>query len=228
MTRSPRFRTLALLLAGAVALSACAGAGAYDPGLTPQQRAMREQANRWNATAATGAAAGAALGAAAGLAAGGRNRGEAALAGALLGGVLGLMAGAAIADRNLAFEQRELPLQDRIADAQQRTAQLEQFTASAEQVSLANRRRLDELDFAWRRGQISAAQYRAEAEKMRADVELMRGELANARSFEERLHASGKDSAALTGQANRAANARARLERTTSDLESRLARVPAA
>ncbi len=56
----------------------------------------------------------------------------------------------------------------------------------------------------------------------------MRQQVAEAKSLEDRLSASAAQSPQLQREAIRAGEARTRLERTTSEFESRLARVPAA
>ncbi len=226
MMRSTPFRNLCLMVVATLGLVACAAT--EDPNLTPQQRALREQANRWNTTVATGAAVGAASGAALGAAVGGRNRGQAALIGGGIGLLAGALGGAAVANRNLGFEERERPLQERVADAQRRNSELEQFTQSAEQLSADNRRRLDQLDQQFRRGQLTAAEYRSQADRLRGDATLMREQVDSAKSLEDRLATAAASDPQLQREATRAGQNRSRLERTTSELESRLARVPAA
>lgn len=221
------FRNWVLAVAAGLSLVACAP-GMNDPSLTPQQRAMREQAGRWNATVATGVMAGAATGAAAGAIFGGRNRGTAALIGAGIGALGGLAAGAMVANRNMAFEDREAPLQERIADAQARTAELQRSAQAANDLANDNLRRLDQLDSQFRRGQISAAAYRAEADRFRADVDVIRGEQAGAQRVASSLAELSRAAPQLRPEEIKARQSATSLQRSADQLENRIARAPAA
>lgn len=227
MSRFKPVRGLLLAMAATLALVACAP-GMDDPSLTPQQRAMRAQAGRWNATVATGALVGAAGGAALGAAVGGRNAGTAALIGAGVGLLGGLAAGAFVANRNMEFENREAPLHTRIADAQQRTLELQRSAQAANDLTADNLRRLDQLERQYRAGQLSASAYRAQARAMQADVDLMRNEQAGAQDFANRISASAQTAPQLRFEESKARNSAVTIQRAADQLEDRLARVPAA
>lgn len=227
MSISRPIRAAILAMAAALSLVACA-TGMDDPNLSPQQRAMRQQSGRWNATVATGTLAGAAGGAALGAAFGGNNRGTAALIGAGIGALGGLVAGAMVANRNLAFENQEAPIKDRIADAQQRILELERSAKAANDLAMDNIRRLDQLEGQYRRGQITAATYRAQAQSMQADVELMRNEQGGAQSFADRLAGSSQTAPQLRSEEVKARQSAITIQRSADELERRLARVPAA
>lgn len=227
MSRSKPFRAVLLMLVAALGLAACAQ-GVDDPSLTPQQRAMRAQAGRWNTTVATGALVGAAGGAALGAAVGGRNRGTAALVGAGIGLLGGLAAGALVANRNMAFENREAPLMDRIADAQQRGMELQRSAAAANELTMDNLRRLDMLEGQYRQGKISAATYQQQAQAMRADIELMRNEQSGAQGFADRLASGAQSVPQFRQEEAKARHSATSIQRSADQLENRLARVPAA
>jgi len=227
MTRFRPIRPVILALVAAVSLVGCA-TNAYDPSLSPQQNAMRQQAGRWNATVATGTLVGAASGAAIGAAVGGRNRGSAALIGAGIGALGGLAAGAMVANRNLAFENQEMPLRDRIADARQRTQELQRSAQTANDLTTDNLRRLDQLEGQYRRGQISTSSYASQARSMQADVDLMRGEQNGAQNFADRLANSAQSAPQLRPEEIKARHSANSIGRAADQLENRLARVPAA
>ncbi|UPY38946.1 hypothetical protein [Sediminicoccus sp. KRV36] len=227
MTLSRPIRAAMLAMMAGLSLVGCAS-NAYDPSLSPQQNAMRQQAGRWNATVATGALVGAAGGAALGAAVGGRNRGTAALIGAGAGALGGLLAGALVANRNLAFENQEMPLQDRIADAQARALELQRSAQAANELAADNIRRLDFLENQVRRGQISASALSAQARSMQADVDLMRQEQSGAQEFVNRLADSAKTAPQLRSEEGKARHSANSIQRSADQLENRLARVPAA
>jgi len=216
-----------LALVAGFGLAGCA-MNAYDPSLSPQQNAMRQQAGRWNATVATGTLVGAASGAALGAAVGGRNRGTAALIGAGIGALGGLAAGAMVANRNLAFENQEMPLRDRIADARQRTQEVQRSAQTANDLTSDNLRRLDQLEAQYRRGQISSASYANQARSMQDDVDLMRNEQNGAQNFADRLAGTSQSVPQLRPEEIKARASANSIGRAADQLENRLARVPAA
>jgi uncharacterized membrane protein len=220
-------RAAMLAMVATLSLVGCAST-AYDPSLTPQQNAMRQQAGRWNATVATGALVGAAGGAALGAAVGGRNRGTAALIGAGAGALAGLVAGTMVANRNLAFENQEMPLRDRIADAQARTVELQRSAQAANELTADNLRRLDALEAQYRRGQISAASYQAQVRSMQSDVDLLRTEQSGAQDFVNRLSRSAQTTPQLRAEEGKARHSAESIQRSADQLENRLARAPAA
>jgi chromosome segregation ATPase len=189
---------------------------------------MRQQSQRWNQTAATGALAGAAMGAAGAAALGRGNTGQNALIGAGIGALVGLAAGMAVAERNLAFENREASASQRIQSAQQVANNLNNAAASSEAVAKQNQQRLAQLDRQYRAGQITAAQYRSETETMRQDAELMRKTAGEARDARQRLVASSRQVPQLMNEEAKIDQAQRRLESAADDLESALRRVPTA
>jgi gas vesicle protein len=187
---------------------------------------MRQQSQRWNQTAATGALAGAAMGAAGAAAFGRGNTGQNALIGAGIGALVGLAAGMAVAERNLGFENREASASQRIQSAQQVASNLNNTAAASEQVAKQNQQRLAQLDRQYRAGQITAAQYRNETASMRQDAELMRKTAGEARDARQRLVASARQVPQLMTEEAKIDQAQRRLEAAADDLESALRRVP--
>ncbi len=224
----PALRSAAAILSLTLLLPACetTQTGAGGQPLTPQQQAMRQQSQRWNQTAATGAVAGAALGAGIGAMSRGRNTGQNALIGAGIGALVGLAAGMAVAERNLGFENREANASQRIESAQQIAQNLNNTAAASEQVAKQNQQKLAQLDRQYRAGQITAAQYRAETATMRQDAELMRKTAEEARDARQRLVASARQVPQLMNEEARIDQAQRRLETAADDLESALRRVP--
>jgi|GEM_PF-1694884 len=230
--RKPALKGAAALLSLSLLLPACqnpnvgTSTGASSQPLTAEQQAMRQQSQRWNQTAATGALAGAATGAAAAAAFGRGNTGQNALIGAGIGALVGLAAGLAVAERNLAFENREASASQRIQSAQQVASNLNNAAASSEAVARQNQQRLAQLDRQYRAGQITAAQYRSQTETMRQDAELMRKTAGEARDARQRLVASARQVPQLMTEEAKIDQAQRRLEAAADDLESALRRVP--
>ena len=131
ITTRVRFRATAAVVAAAMLVASCAGAGGdpqfTDPGrpLTSAEMRMRQQANDFDRTLAEGVAIGALGGAAAGAGigalAGGNNRGTSALIGAGIGAVLGSLAGytagSYYAKKKGQYADQEQLLDSMIADA---------------------------------------------------------------------------------------------------------------
>ena len=226
----PALKGAAALLSLTLLLPACESpnVGASAQPLTAEQQALRQQSQRWNQTAATGALAGAATGAAAAAAFGRGNMGQNALIGAGIGALVGLAAGMAVAESNLGFEKREAGASQRIEAAQQIASNLNNTASASEQVARQNQQKLGQLDRQYRAGQITAAQYRNETATMRQDAELMRKTAGEARDARQRLVASAREVPQLMNEEAKIDQAQRRLDAAASDLESALRRVPTA
>ena len=204
--RPARFRLTALLLAGSLALSACASTTAYDSSLSPAENRLRQSNARFTQTVAEGAGAGALLGAVAGLALGGRNRAQAALIGARAGAVLGGGAGYLVGRNNLNRATTEQQFNDAI---QQASADADAYRQSAD----ASREIADQayadasrLRAQYRSGQITQAQYRAGLNKYQADINIMNSQAASAQKAAAQMRqdsqiAPGEDRTRLSGLA---------------------------
>ena len=220
-------RKTGLALASVLMLAACqSGVGGSSGPLTPQQQALRDQSNRWWQTTATGALAGAATGAAIGALASSGNRGSGALIGAGIGLLAGTLAGAMVAERNLGFEKREASAQDRIASAQQVAANLQQAAATSEMVTQQNLQRLSALQRQYEAKQISAAQYRAETNAMREDVDLMRKTAQEAGEARQKLAANAQQVPQLMSEDPKISSAQQRMNKSANDLDAALRTVP--
>ena len=155
-----RLRAVTFVAAAGILLSGCAGAGAYDPGLSPAQNQLRQSNARFNQTVGEGAGAGALLGGLAGLALGGRNRGQAMLIGAAAGGALGAGAGCAVAHNNLSRSSTEAQFNDAIQKA---SVEADAFRSSADASrQIADQATADvrKINQQLRAGQITEAQHR--------------------------------------------------------------------
>jgi chromosome segregation ATPase len=157
-----------------------------------------------------------------------RNRGQGALAGALVGLVVGGIAGTMVANRNYTFANREASAQNRIESATKTADALEQQSRSAQQVVDQNRRTLADLDRQYRNRQISAAEYNARAEPMRADLQQMREGARNGAEAREQINRVAGDLPQLRAQESRMGPAQRRLEGSANELDDLLRRVPAA
>lgn len=220
-------RKTGLALAVVLLLPACQGGmGGSSGPLTPQQQALRDQSNRWWQTTATGALAGAATGAAIGALASGNNRGSGALIGAGIGLLAGTLAGVMVAERNYGFEKRESSAQDRIASAQQMSANLQQAAATSEQVTAQNKQKLAMLNRQYEAKQISAAQYRAETNAMREDVDLMRKTAKDAGEARQKLAANAREIPQLMSEDPKISSAQQRMDRSANELDAALKSVP--
>lgn len=228
-----RKRVTAAVLAASIALSGCAadpggmqgGGGAY---LTPEQQALRQQSQ--TSTIATGALLTGLLGAGAGYAAarstGGRG-GQGALIGGLLGAVAGGLLGNQVGNANAAQGRLEGNAQARVEAAQRSAAELEQTADAAERASETNRARLATLDRQYRAGQVTAAQYRAEAATMRQDAQLMRKSADDAGQARDGIQQALVRNPGLVTTDSKISESQSRLRFTASELEDALRRVPA-
>lgn len=223
-------RAVAAAMALALALPGCADMGLNGTGapLTPQQQALRQQQQNWNQTVATGAILTSALGAGLGALAGGSgNRGRGAVIGGLAGLLTGLVAGSVVANSNQRQAQSAQTAEERLASAQQAAQQLEQTANAAEQTATDNRARLAQLDRQYRAGQVTAAQYRAEAATMREDVQVMRKAVTDADKARLQMTQAVNSTPGLAAQERKLGEAQSRLSFSATELEDALQRVPA-
>jgi hypothetical protein len=225
------------ILAGSLALlmlGACASSGANDPNLTPAQRALRQQNERYNETVATGTAtgavAGAVLGGILGALLAGNNRGNraggialGAAAGAALGGAGGYAAGNYIAARNQRYASREQAAQARTEAAAKESAELARAGALSEQVARENEAKLASARQRYAAGQISRAQLDGELRQAQDDLALIRQGVDHSRKVEGAMRADG-----VGGEANRVATSRQQMEESANRLQQALNRAQAA
>jgi mannitol-specific phosphotransferase system IIBC component len=148
---------MAVVIGGALLLSACATTGATGP-MTPAQQQLHDSNTRYATTAATGVVVGAVGGALIGYLAGGT---KGALIGAGAGAVAGGVAGFMVAQNNYQQSRTEQNFQAAIADAQQQSAAFRQDAVLSEAVASQARATAARLQSQLRANSISAAQYRA-------------------------------------------------------------------
>lgn len=225
LTRLARCRPAALAVAALLALSACASThGADGAPLTPAQRQLREQNQRFNETIATGAVVGAlTLGILGALLAGPRHRGEGALVGAAAGAAVGAAAGHYLAQRNERYATREQAARARIDAAEREAAELAATARAAEQVAAENRAKLARLQQQARAGQATAAQLEVQRRAAEQDLALMDSAIDHSRKVESAMQADG-----VPDQAARVAQSRKRMEESARQLREALARSPSA
>jgi hypothetical protein len=224
--RSGARRLLSLVVCASLALGGCVTTGAdASQDMSLEQRQLRAQRERWNQTALTGAVAGAALGATIGAIAS-QGSGTAALVGGLIGLMAGMAAGAAVADRNMKFENRELSAEKRIEAAQDISNQLEQQAAVSEALVRSNEARLDALDAQYQAKQITAAKYRADAQVISQDLKLIKETADDAKKARERLATSSNEVPQLQAEEPKLQQTQMRLEESARQLEAKLNRIP--
>lgn len=219
-------RLLSFFVCISLALGGCVTSGASSSqALTPQQQQLRAQKERWNQTALTGAVAGAAVGAGIGALAS-QGSGSAALIGGLIGLVAGLAAGAAVADRNMKFENRELSAEQRIAAAKEATQQLEQQATLSETVARMNEELLDSLDAQYHAKQITAAKYRAEAQISAEDLKLIKASSEDTKKTRERIASSSQEVPQLQAEDPKLQQLQLRFDESARQIETKLSRLP--
>lgn len=208
-----------------LSLGGCVTASESAENLTPAQRELRQQTQRFNETVATGAVAGAALGCLVGVLASSRNRGAGCAVGAGVGALAGGGTGYYIASRNEQYASREQAANARAAAARKEADDLARTADVAERVTRENKAQLASLDQRYRAGQLTAAQYRAQTEAMREDAKTIRKASEEAGKAQSAMNSDG---GAAREQAPRVAQAQRRLDSSARELEEALNRVPAA
>lgn len=230
-----QMRMFAVAIALVAILPACESGMQGQGGsaaLTPQQQQLRDQSSDWNQSArwyttmATGALVGAASGAALGAVESDHSPVLGAVIGAGIGFLAGALAGAIVADRTMTFEKQEVSVGLRIQSAQEIAARLQQTAVTSERVTAENWQKLEMLNQRYRAGQLTIAQYRAETETMRQDVEVMRRTAGEAHEARQRLVASAQDQPQLMTEEFSIGTAQRRLEQSVSELEAALRQIP--
>lgn len=222
-----RLRSCRLVLAAAMlaVLGACASA-ANDPTLTPAQRALRQQTERFNETVATGALAGAALGALAGALLAGNNRGNRAggiALGAAAGAAIGGGAGWYIASRNESYASREQAARSRIEAAQRESADLARTAMLSDQVARENEAKLADARRRLAAGAITRQQFAGQVNAARKDLELIQEGVDHSRKVEGAMRQDG-----ISGEASRVATSRQQMQESADRLQRALGQAAAA
>ena len=197
-------RMIAGPLAAVILLAGCASTSTAN--LSPTEQRLMASTDRFNETVGAGALAGALLGAVLGAAlAGSENRGQGALAGAALGGMAGAGAGYYVATQNRQYATREQAMAARIEAAQRETESYREIAQLSRQVAAENEMKLASLRQRYSKGQITAEQYRREAEsarlvKVRLDTALAEAEKVRDQMGRDAQHGSRSESRALRAQ----------------------------
>lgn len=159
----------------ALALGGCANSDfhADDPNLTPEQRTLRQEAQRFNQTIGEGAVIGAVVGAAAGALLMPRNPIAGAVVGGVAGAALGGGAGYLVAVQNRSYANREDRLRAGIEASRQDVARLQNVVTANQRVVTMHRATITRLNAEYRAGRISADQYREQAAGVRRDIGAM-------------------------------------------------------
>jgi uncharacterized membrane protein len=229
---SVRYRTIAIICASSVLLTACAAQGIPNEQLTPAQRQLKETNQRFTETVATGAIVGALLGAALGATLGGRNRAAMAALGTGAGAALGGAAGYAVARNNLAHAQTEQNLQKAIAEANQDAVAYQRSAVLSAQIASDAHAKAAELDAQYQQKQITATQYRQSLAGYRESATIMQKQLGQMEKETALLQADGSAVGGGNGQtmvtsAQQIEQARQDEERSYRELEQILASGPA-
>lgn len=219
-----------LVVVASLGLSGCVTTSTASENLTPAQRELRQQTERFNETVAVGAAAGAILGCALGAALNRNNRAGGCAAGGVLGGVAGAGSGYYIATRNQQFATREQASQARIEAARKEADDLSRTAEVANRVARENKAQINSLDARYKARQITAEQYKAQTVAMREDAQTMKRASEEAGKAANQMAAdsagAGAGSGAVRDQAVRAAQAKRNIDTAVAELEAALARVP--
>lgn len=158
-------------LAAALTLAGCqtTGGGGNYAHLTPEQRELRQQSDRFNQTVTEGAVIGALGGAVLGALIDRNNPGRGMLIGAAAGGTLGAGAGYAVASQQQQYASQEQRLNSLIQASEQEIAANRQAIAATERVVAQQRANIAQLRQAYANRQITADRYRAELAQVNDD-----------------------------------------------------------
>lgn len=168
-------KPLACAMVVALGLAACSttggGFGADDSNLTPAQRELRQEAERFNQTVLEGALTGAVIGGIAGALLADDDPLAGAAIGAGAGAAVGAGAGYFVASQNEQYANEEQRLDAQIAAAQEDVARYERIVLSTERVVNEYRQRIARLDSQYTAGQVTAAEYRNQVAGVQTDLD---------------------------------------------------------
>lgn len=166
-------RFLSVFVIAALLLQGCAtgSLSADDPNLTPEERALREQADDFNRTVAEGVVAGAALGALLGALASGGRPGRGAAIGAVAGSVAGGFYGNYVGQQKQRFANEHARLDAMVADVESDNLRLEAYIRTTDRVIADNKKQLKELNAQVAEGKISEARAQADLQRIRKNQE---------------------------------------------------------
>ncbi len=171
-TAIPAIRRLVwslVVIFGASACQTAGGGSANDPNLTPAQRELRAEADRFNQTVGEGAVIGAIGGALLGALVS-DNRATGALIGAAAGAAVGAGTGYFVASQNQQYATREQQIRAQIQAAQQDVARYGRVVASTQRVVDQHKTNIASLNAQYRAGRVTAQQFRAQTAGVRDDI----------------------------------------------------------
>ena len=168
-------KPLACAMVLALGLAACSttgsGFGADESNLTPAQRELRQEAERFNQTVLEGALTGALIGGIAGALLSEDDPLAGAAIGAGAGAAVGAGAGYFVASQNEEYANEEQRLEAQVAAAQEDVARYERIVLSTERVVNEYRQRIARLDSQYAAGQVTAAEYRNQVVGVQTDLD---------------------------------------------------------
>jgi hypothetical protein len=240
--RGPR-RVLALLLACAVAVSACAstrgniettGAGSdpYGPPMTADEEELRREANTFNTTVVEGSLLGAGLGILAGVLIGattGRveNMVKYGAVGGVTGGVLGGVDGYMVAKQQEAGNNRIRMIQAMTRDVEADNRKLQSLVESSNRILEDSKRQLAEINQQVDTRTASLAQARAAKSRIEQNRNVMQSSLDSLKkrrnTYQEAAAQTGGDTRELDAQIQRLNGQIAELERNVLAMNQALA-----
>lgn len=171
------WKAAAIALVAALGLAACQTTGGGSSGgtgyshLSPEQRQLRQQADRFNQTVTEGAVIGAIGGALLGALINRDNPGRGMLIGGVAGAGVGAGAGYAVASQQQQYASQEQRLNSLIQASEQEIQANRQAIAATEQVVRSQRANIAQLRQAHANGQIDANRYRSELARVQEDRE---------------------------------------------------------
>lgn len=173
--RALRQRAFIGVLVGALGLYGCTPLDTNDPTLTPQQRQLRVEAQRFYQTTAVGIVAGCAAGAILlALLSSGKNRGANAAIGCAGGAALGGAAGYYVATQNKQYANTEAALNAKIDAAQKEADNFKAIAETSNTVKEQNLERIAELKERLHAGQLTAEQYKDQTKSILQDIEILK------------------------------------------------------
>lgn len=235
-----------ILLAGlycAVFLGGCASShstrgarSSYDRGsLTPAEQRMREQSSTFDVkTSLQGCAAGAVAGALLGMLSKG-DRSNNVMIGAAAGCGVGLAANAYVQTKRNSYQNEEQRMASMIADVRADNARLAGLISSSKEVIAADKRKLAQVDKAYRQKSISASQARRDLAGVRANrahlqktVDTLREKEDNWIEISELERRSGADTRGLDKEIGKLRSQVSALEKEMSLMDKQIRVSPVA
>ena len=164
-----------LALAAVMMVTACGSTGSRtsDANLTPAQRNLRTEAERFNSTVGEAAVIGAIAGGIIGALVVDDNRAAGAAIGAGLGAAIGGGAGYLVASQNQQYATREAQLDAQISAAEQDVARYREIVRTTQTVVNQHKARIAELNQQLASGQVNLGQVQTEQATMRQDLDLI-------------------------------------------------------